>query len=491
MSDELQKHLDGTSRAAVEADLVLWEIGTNVASGFEELITLISEGPDTFLHFPSLERLDDFGTPSTSGAALIGVSGDNFTNLTGDTDLQTVLDEIDTLLATGVTGAILKTGAVAWDAGVTQNCGFSNFNSMKSLEIDYDSVDGTADNQVREAISVLDGDIEILDTDAVSATIFGSAGVSVTGDFASSGTYPNQVFTYTHSAGSGTVYQSSGAWQYSSIGKWFRLTYTIASPTGDVALTAEGGGTEFVDVGDVSMPVTVGTHEIAFRMNNAATAFTISATSTSGGLVLSAVSVKEIIGGDLILAGKLRGTPDGPDVMLDEKGIQLNGASIRYGALGLGSKITGMAIGTGDDVAMSQGLTVGNITPVGVSNEVPVHGYSIVEGGNTTTTDTTPKDIVSVMMGVDDSIMMVKIHVSAIDSGGTMFFNSERNVMVNRASGVTSIQSNQAVTSSSIGGFTGSISPVASTNTMKVRITGMAATTIRWDCRVVVTTIVD
>ncbi len=97
MSDELQKHLDGATRALVEPDLVLWEIGTAVQE--EELITLTGEGPRTYLHMPSLERLDNYGSPTTSGSYLIGVSGDNFTTLTGDTDLQTVLDEIDTYVA--------------------------------------------------------------------------------------------------------------------------------------------------------------------------------------------------------------------------------------------------------------------------------------------------------------------------------------------------------------------------------------------------------
>lgn len=119
MADELQKHLDGNVRSTIEGDLELWEIGINVESDKLELITEIVAG-STYLHFPSLERLDDI-TASDSGATLIGVEDDSFVSITGDTDLQTCLKSVDTALAAlpALTDVILKDGSVNMEGAWT------------------------------------------------------------------------------------------------------------------------------------------------------------------------------------------------------------------------------------------------------------------------------------------------------------------------------------------------------------------------------------
>lgn len=96
MADLLQKHLRGTTRAAVEADLEIGEVGWNEASTQYELIIENIAG-NAWYHFASLERFDDI-TASASGASLIGVEDNSWSNLTGDQDLQLVLDDLDTLL---------------------------------------------------------------------------------------------------------------------------------------------------------------------------------------------------------------------------------------------------------------------------------------------------------------------------------------------------------------------------------------------------------
>ena len=96
MADELQKHLRGTTRSAVESDLEIGELGINEAATQLELIIEKIAG-SVFLHFPSLERLDDYSA-SNSGASLIGVEDDSFTTVTGDTDMQTAIKSIDTAL---------------------------------------------------------------------------------------------------------------------------------------------------------------------------------------------------------------------------------------------------------------------------------------------------------------------------------------------------------------------------------------------------------
>lgn len=97
MATELQKILGGTTRAGVEADLEIRELGLNEATTQLELIVEMMSG-SSYLHFPSLERLDDY-TAGYSGASLIGVEDDSFVSISGDTDLQTVIKSIDTAIA--------------------------------------------------------------------------------------------------------------------------------------------------------------------------------------------------------------------------------------------------------------------------------------------------------------------------------------------------------------------------------------------------------
>jgi hypothetical protein len=125
MATELQKHGEGSSRADLEhatTGLKAKELGFNVDTAKYEGIYKMNGG--SFLHFPSLERLDDIGA-GVSGASLIGVEDDSFSSISGDTDLQTVLKSIDTAIAgiTAVDGSdyLQHDGSVAltanWDVG--------------------------------------------------------------------------------------------------------------------------------------------------------------------------------------------------------------------------------------------------------------------------------------------------------------------------------------------------------------------------------------
>lgn len=133
MADELQKNAWDTTRALTESGgdgLVARELVTNQgvgANGNGDVLELIQKIGASFYHYPSEEKLSKGITSYTSvedndsGAQMIGVSADNFTTLTGDTDLQSVLDSIDTLLGTTSGPYVRHDGATTlsgeWDVG--------------------------------------------------------------------------------------------------------------------------------------------------------------------------------------------------------------------------------------------------------------------------------------------------------------------------------------------------------------------------------------
>jgi hypothetical protein len=98
-----QKHMEGTTRAGVEGALVGKEIAYNSHADYLELI--YKNLANGYVHFPSEERLSLFSTPALAGASLLGVSGDNFNTLTGDTHAQDVFDEIDSILTSILAGS--------------------------------------------------------------------------------------------------------------------------------------------------------------------------------------------------------------------------------------------------------------------------------------------------------------------------------------------------------------------------------------------------
>ena len=95
MSDELQKIGFGANRTVMTvAKLIVREPTWNVLA--KEMLILDTDG-STIRHMPSEERLSTWNTTLksasesiVSGSKLIGVDAANFSNLTGDRDLQSV-----------------------------------------------------------------------------------------------------------------------------------------------------------------------------------------------------------------------------------------------------------------------------------------------------------------------------------------------------------------------------------------------------------------
>lgn len=124
MSDELQKLGFGADRAEIEAGDVEREPIYNY--GAKEISVLYDS---TEYYFPSQQRLETgITSPTTleaitSGAQMVGVDDTNFSVLTGNTDLQTVLDEIDSLLSVvdSMGYALLADGSVALEGDMIIN----------------------------------------------------------------------------------------------------------------------------------------------------------------------------------------------------------------------------------------------------------------------------------------------------------------------------------------------------------------------------------
>lgn len=184
MAVVLQKHLRGTTRAAVEADLVAGEIGINEASSQLELIALENDAV-SLLHFPSLERLDDI-TASSSGASLIGVEDDSFTNITGDTDLQTTLKSIDNAIGS-TTGTLLQDGSrpltAEWDTGAF-NIDLGGILKLTKGTQDYWLTDRSNTLAIQGQTAASDAILELFskDGDGTDHTIFRVYGVGTPSD---------------------------------------------------------------------------------------------------------------------------------------------------------------------------------------------------------------------------------------------------------------------------------------------------------------------
>jgi hypothetical protein len=103
MALEIQLLLQGSTRAAVEADLVEGEPGYNSDATFQELIYHVKGSPGTYIHFPSEEKLIQQVKANKTGGEYIGISGENMSLLNGGTS-QSVFEQVDNALA-GVPGS--------------------------------------------------------------------------------------------------------------------------------------------------------------------------------------------------------------------------------------------------------------------------------------------------------------------------------------------------------------------------------------------------
>ena len=153
MSEKLQELLQGSTRAAVEADLYPGEPGWNNELTRLELIIKDKVQAGTYYHFAALERFDDVAgggafttSTSASGASLIGIDNSGWSEISA-TNLQDALTQIDSALASvGVGGPYLRQDGSTYLTG-NWDVGQFNITDVKQFSA-YEVAVDTADNYI-------------------------------------------------------------------------------------------------------------------------------------------------------------------------------------------------------------------------------------------------------------------------------------------------------------------------------------------------------
>ena len=153
---------------------------------------------------------------------------------------------------------------------------------------------------------VVDGDLEVIDATTLGSESLNEVGFAthadwdVTGDFDDSGGNA----AYTHSAGSGTLTQTSANMAIAGVGsRWYKFVYAVAS----VVAGCSGTITSAFALAAQTLDLSAGTHTLYFKSAASPGNFVISVTSTAGGFTLDNLTLKEIQGGDVTVYGKLLG----------------------------------------------------------------------------------------------------------------------------------------------------------------------------------------
>jgi len=151
-----------------------------------------------------------------------------------------------------------------------------------------------------------DGVLEALGAGAgaevfTNGTFTGATGWSVTGDWS----YTTDDYTFTYSTGSGTLKQASASYATPlKPNTWYRFVYVcgVSAP----ATTTAWIGTEISNYRTFFTPSTT-ENPVYFKTNAAPGDFTIYSTATAtSGFRLDSVSLKEVVGGDIIAHGSLQ-----------------------------------------------------------------------------------------------------------------------------------------------------------------------------------------
>lgn len=118
-----------------------------------------------------------------------------------------------------------------------------------------------------------------------------------TGDFALTG----NAATYTHSSGSGILYQDPDSMAVVGVGsRWYKLGYTTSSVTGTITMTLN---TSFASESWSLYQTSAGTYTVYFKSAAAPDSFAIAITTTgTATITLDNISLKQVNDGDLYVA---------------------------------------------------------------------------------------------------------------------------------------------------------------------------------------------
>lgn len=170
------------------------------------------------------------------------------------------------------------------------------------------------DEEVREDFTVLQGNIEVYDQGTQGLESITDGGFPNSTNWAGAGDWSDTIAgttTYTHSAGSGTLTQTSA--QLAVViqsSRWYELTYTSSAITDTGAVATTLTLTTAIAERIVNLNIsTAGTFSVIFESEFEANDFVMSATSDTAGdtFTLDNVTLFEIQGGNVILAGQLTG----------------------------------------------------------------------------------------------------------------------------------------------------------------------------------------
>lgn len=145
-------------------------------------------------------------------------------------------------------------------------------------------------------------DLEAVDISSLAAESLTDPGFPNGANWANVGDFavPAGTAVYTDSANSGTLTQTSAQMAIAGVAnRWYVLTYTISSQSGDPACTittAFAGSAETLTIAD-------GAQTNYFQSAAAPANYIISCTSSSGGFTMDNMSLKEVIGGDITVNG--------------------------------------------------------------------------------------------------------------------------------------------------------------------------------------------
>ena len=203
----------------------------------------------------------------------------------------------------------------------------SSFPAIKrnGADIDLRVADDTAYTDLRLK------DLEALDPSSLASESLTDTGFPNGTNWANVGDFgvPSGTGVYTHSGGTGTLTQTSGQMAIAGVGsRWYKLTYTVSSQSGDPACTI----TSAFPLSAETLTIADGAQTNIFTSAVSPANFVIDCTSSSGGFTVDDMSLKEVTGGDVIVNGLLTG--GGTTGLRMQSDGAVTFASLAFAALG-------------------------------------------------------------------------------------------------------------------------------------------------------------
>ncbi len=322
------------------------------------------------------------GTLNVQGAVTFDVAQ----TVTGNLDVQgTFVIDVNSAEA-----FLVRKNGDAGDVFTVSSSG-SRVDVNGKLIVGIEGVDGQ-DETPQENLNVLTGNIEVHDSGTLAAESLQE------GDFvgftkwtdATDFNEGTTAYDYLHSTGAGTLTQANADLTLKGKNnRWYKFTYTVSAITAVGELEAQITSAFAANAVGLNV-LTAGTKSVIFQSNAAASTadFVIAGSSdtASDGFTIDDVILKEILGGDIIVAGKLTGG--------GTKGLKVTGGGVvitfenDQGTVGATQTIDWDS-GNIQKVTLDENLTLTFIDPEGPCNLI-IH---FVQDAGATNTVTWPASV--------------------------------------------------------------------------------------------------